>query len=512
MEGSCGLCGAPCEKKCANCRGVFYCSVKHQREHWRSHKKSCPAFSVCRDDKVGRFLVASRNLKFGDVILKEAPLVTGPSQFTAPVCLGCLQEIHENTATKCSRCGWPMCSQECQEAETHAEECRISAARGGITIEHFICPHPIYQCVLTLRCLLTERSCPDKWQQLSQLESHSTSRKDSLQWLSDREHVAKFIPRFFKEQRWTEDEILRVLGIVYINGHEVPLTEPAYVAIYATASLFEHSCLANVAKSFTDAGEIVFWAAQDIRKGDRLSICYTDALWGTQQRQEHLSQTKMFTCSCPRCLDVTELGSNFSALNCETPCAGLLLAKDSNWHCQVCSRTVPKADVESLLEKAAQDASKMKSSVQGCLDFIRMHEKSLPPNHFIMIDVKCVLAQKIGEGHPQELQKAPDELLEMKARLCREILDLIALLAPAENRSHGCMHFELHAALAEIARRGVENGLNCQDLLDKSLWHAEQAARWLSQEPSVLVEGKICAQARINVDTLRVVLQNGLTK
>lgn len=51
---------------------------------------------VCHNDKIGRYYVATRNIKQGEVVLKEAPLVIGPSQITVPVCVGCLQVIFEN--------------------------------------------------------------------------------------------------------------------------------------------------------------------------------------------------------------------------------------------------------------------------------------------------------------------------------------------------------------------------------------------------------------------------------
>uniref|UniRef100_A0A1B0GHX9 Putative histone tail methylase n=1 Tax=Lutzomyia longipalpis TaxID=7200 RepID=A0A1B0GHX9_LUTLO len=503
--GNCVICGVECEKKCASCHRVFYCSVEHQRDGWKSHKKSCPVYRICHDGTIGRFLVATRNIKFGDVVLKEAPLVVGPSQLTAPVCLGCLQEVNERTMIKCAKCGWPMCSKDCQEAPNHAEECKLSAARGGVTIEHFVAPHPIYQCILTLRCLLMEQSCPEKWEKISQLESHNDRRKDSQQWLSDREYVAKFIPKFFKiPERWKEEEIMRILGIVYINGHEVPLTDPAYVAIYATASFFEHCCCANVAKSFTDSGDVVFWAARDIKKDEHLSICYTDALWGTQARQEHLQQTKMFSCM--------QLNVKLSAKLVLLDAMGCYCQKD-RWRgprsgCVVNANEKLHANTfEELVEKAGHDAVEMKESLRGCQEFLRKYEKILSPNHFIMCDVKCVMGQKIGEGNPQELQNIPMDMLEMKGKLCNEMLELFALLAPAENRSHGCMHFELHAALAEMARRGAECGIDCKDILEKSLWHAQKATQWLEKEPSVLVEGKNLCQAKINVNSLKIVLK-----
>lgn len=47
-----------------------------------------------------------------------------------------------------------------------------------------------------------------------------------------------------------------------------------------------------------------------------LSTMYTNALWGTQARREHLALTKYFNCCCERCSDPTELGTYFSAMKC----------------------------------------------------------------------------------------------------------------------------------------------------------------------------------------------------
>lgn len=205
-----------------------------------------------------------------------------------------------------------------KKSPDHENECKLTAARGAkLELTHYFSPHPTYQCLTVLRCLLLKEHDPIKWEKLKKLESHCDDRRGSLQWRSDREGVAKFIPRFFKcPDKWTEDEILKIAGIIQINGHEVPLTEPPHVTIYDLSSLIEHSCAPNLTKSFTSKGELVFWSPSSIKKGEHLSICYSDALWGTDGRQNHLMQTKMFKCDCKRCSDVTEMGTFFSAIKC----------------------------------------------------------------------------------------------------------------------------------------------------------------------------------------------------
>ena len=58
--------------------------------------------------EIGRFVVASRDIEAGEVIMEEPPITVGPRQFTGVVCLGCHKQIDGNF--RCD-CGWPICSK-----------------------------------------------------------------------------------------------------------------------------------------------------------------------------------------------------------------------------------------------------------------------------------------------------------------------------------------------------------------------------------------------------------------
>lgn len=89
--GNCFVCNKACKLRCSSCLQVFYCSAEHQKQDWKTHKVQCSPMRVCHNDKIGRHYVATRNIKPGEIVLKESPLIIGPSQVTAPVCVGCLQ-------------------------------------------------------------------------------------------------------------------------------------------------------------------------------------------------------------------------------------------------------------------------------------------------------------------------------------------------------------------------------------------------------------------------------------
>ena len=105
---------------------------------------------------VGRVLAATRNIAQWQTVIEDAALVAGPKH--APVCLGCLRALDPSTAVQCARCGWPLCSAQCEAAPRHQVECAV-LARGGLAPELTKClsqqqQHPLYPVVTVLRVLL----------------------------------------------------------------------------------------------------------------------------------------------------------------------------------------------------------------------------------------------------------------------------------------------------------------------------------------------------------------------
>ena len=41
VNGKCGLCSKEARKSCAKCRLMVYCGKECQRQHWKTHKKTC---------------------------------------------------------------------------------------------------------------------------------------------------------------------------------------------------------------------------------------------------------------------------------------------------------------------------------------------------------------------------------------------------------------------------------------------------------------------------------------
>ena len=57
-------------------------------------KRRTLIFQICTDNpEMGRYIIATRDLKPGELILAEAPLVIAPMAVTPPVCLVCYKPV-----------------------------------------------------------------------------------------------------------------------------------------------------------------------------------------------------------------------------------------------------------------------------------------------------------------------------------------------------------------------------------------------------------------------------------
>lgn len=69
-------------------------------------------------------------------------------------------------------------------------------------------------------------------------------------------------------------------------------------------------------------------AAVDVEAGGELHSSYTYSLWPTLVRREFLRESKYFDCTCERCSDKTELGTQCGTLKCQKCDNGIILSTD----------------------------------------------------------------------------------------------------------------------------------------------------------------------------------------
>lgn len=325
----CALCQAHATQLCAACRGVVYCSREHQKEHWkRGHKSECKCYEVASNETLGRHLRATRDIKMGEQILREAPLMLGPKVASAPLCLGCHRNLPPpvkpaQNYQKCSACSWPLCSAECEQSPHHVNECRLMAGSNFQSKINYNPKEPerkesAYCVIMLLRCMQLKQSNPAAFAKISELEDHLKERLETPLYQVLRANLITFIKTVLGLRDWSEMEILRLAAILDTNTFELrqPHENRKVRALYPGAAMISHDCAPNMRHRFDDDMNIVFLAKRKIAKGEILSISYTQPLRSTIQRRLHLRQAKCFDCACARCVDPTELGSFAGAHNC----------------------------------------------------------------------------------------------------------------------------------------------------------------------------------------------------
>ncbi|XP_023326741.1 uncharacterized protein LOC111700149 isoform X2 [Eurytemora carolleeae] len=505
--GDCVVCGRLAKAACSGCKHVFYCTREHQKKDWTSHKDSCKEFfklpyRVERSKKLGRFLAATKDLAEGELILQESPMVIGPRQLTKPVCLGCHKEIASSSEMiKCIRCNWPVCSLKCQDSPQHDPECRATKAAGSkVNVEVFNQTNMMYACITVIRALALQDGPKKVWEDYVKFDSHLDERiKTPIYNKVNKEKVVFFMHHYLGIKRYSDLEILEASGKLDTNCFEIRQNGQNLRAMYRTACIISHDCTPNTRHTFSPDNSINIYTTRKIEKGSIISATYTNTLWPTLQRREHLNMSKCFWCSCRRCRDPTELGSYLSAIRCSR-CLGFRdnvqnndlqyitptnpLNPESLWKCSKCTNIQKASQIKSGNASVSNELSQVnKGSCEALLKFLHAQEPVLGPNNHHVVEVKYTIVSILGNRKPYMLSDLSMELLQIKERFCRELLNIADLIEPGYSRWRGQLLLELQMAIVALAAGQAEAGMISKS---KAKEKAEEGLQTLTLASSIL--------------------------
>ncbi|XP_065370045.1 SET domain-containing protein SmydA-8 [Calliphora vicina] len=494
----CAVCQIPATLFCSACKVVKYCGAEHQRQHWKLHKKECRCFRIDNDATVGRYLLATKDIKAGTTIFCEAPLVVGPKWYLTekeqevPVmpCVGCFTPCRMG-AYQCPKCHWPCCSPDCEGLDNpnlHALECCILMLGSGPKPAgdmNALLDYYRSDALLVLKCLILQRQNTKKWSELMDMQSHEEDRQGTELQEDAEQRIVSYLQRNFLQplktvERQTKSKHLpeydsailhRICGIIETNYMCISLSSGLELSgVFYTACMMEHSCLPNCYFQFDQHNgfRISVIAGRDIKKGEHLKIMYSNMLWATQMRHEHLMITKHFLCSCERCRDPTEMGTNFNALRCvgdvNVECDGIQLPKDpldskSDWVCNKCPMIISGEEVRYLLTQMTEEVESLlarKPTLKQVESLIDKLSTFLHPNHYHMFSLKHSLIQLYGNELGYKMQQLSEEQLTKKLNMCEELYEICQKLDPFTIRLSiyvGIILYEKHTVLVEQAKR-----------------------------------------------------------
>ena len=291
------MCGAEATSRCAGCYGVAYCTVECQKGAWQDHKPSCNKPYTVKDSKAyGRYMVATRNLAPGDIILREKAALVGPSLDGAkPQCLGCSVGLTE-VFHPCSLCKGPLCSKKCEKHPMHVDECKqlkLNAGaiynrpdHGSMVKRKHLPENCSYQAILPIRAMLLKKTDIKKYKAVLGLQGHVEERKEMKKDVVVKEQVLPVVQQF-KLQEAHEDMIQNLCGIFDTNCFEISPSGAgdSLSAIFPAAAMMMHSCYKNTRLTFTDDHVLTILARSPIKKGEKIYHTYAHTFKTTTIRR-----------------------------------------------------------------------------------------------------------------------------------------------------------------------------------------------------------------------------------
>lgn len=249
-------------------------------------------------------MVASREIKAGEVIFKELPLTFGPSEMTRPVCLGCYKEVDIRTPT-CDKCGFPMC---CDKIKVHQEfECSTFGKNNykvNASTFNFGEDEPAYSVISPLRTFILQSKNPELFNLVWMQMSHLAKRRESQFWVEKTKKVLDLLKTMAGLEEKDEPVIEAILGIHLVNDFEISMqdrtveenTTQSIRGLFGLASMPNHDCLANTTHEFSSADGFAMTvkALTDIQENQDITHNYTEPLDPVLSRQGVLKMGKFF--------------------------------------------------------------------------------------------------------------------------------------------------------------------------------------------------------------------------
>jgi len=525
---SCKVCNGEALSRCSGCFSVAYCKAECQKSDWATHKPNCSKpYAVKENNKVGRYMVATRNLKAGDVILREKAAVVGPSlEQSKPICVACAKSL-QKTWHLCNKCKAPLCSKNCENHPLHVEECKVLKMNPGGMYTYYqngtfqkkkaIPENANYQIILPIRAMLLKKQDVKKYKALTSLESHLKEREEMQKTDVIKEKVIPIVQQY-KIQEAHDDMLQTLCGIFDTNCFELcPSGAGDTISgVFPSAAMMMHSCYKNSRLTFSDDHVITILARTDIKKGDPIYHTYARTFNSTTIRRIGLFQGKHFGCECVRCKDPTEFNSFSSAVLCS--CSGTVIAEDpldltkeAQWKCQECSNTIPALTVACQEKDVIMDLNGIqKDDVSGLEDFLSRYRKILHPSHAAMMEVKKSLSVGYGRFPGYTFDKLSMEKLKKKIQFSKEVLDFVTILEPGLSTQKALTLYELWQAEVELWER-----LRAEDKMTKEeyesnlktvLKYLEESSLILKYEPENSIHGQLSKDIDIKLTAEKIKL------
>ncbi|XP_023323790.1 protein msta [Eurytemora carolleeae] len=459
-DSACWLCKKSGNIACSAC-STTACSEFHLAAHYtqiQGQEKKCRPIRVEYREGAGNCLVATADIKPGEVILQEYPAVVAPSLVSATVCLECLRNWQG--ANLCSKCKFPVCNKECEQGTNHKQECSVLALLPTApTFKPDERSNPAFALIGVIRFLFLQEN-PDLADRTSLLMDHVDDIKGSPDLLNMWEGTAvQQLVRELPNSKYTKEDVLRAVGVLHTNsvagmgrGH----------ALYPTFSLTNHSCICNSRFQIYPDRSILLRAQVSIPKGSEITTQYLTPLIGTMPRRQKIRKNWFFSCICDRCADPTEKGTFLSGIICQS-CQDIVLPAnpldyETTWKCMKCSVETTGATVQALMNSLQADLDSTDPADFDALQTKRKNwAKVLHQNHYLFLQLKRNILGCLKMLPEARLEQQNRKRLELQVALAEQNIQVFDVLDPGLTILRGRMIQHCNGPKLQLANMDLKN-------------------------------------------------------
>ncbi|XP_063903795.1 SET and MYND domain-containing protein 4-like [Zophobas morio] len=315
------------------------------------------------DEKYGRHIIATRDIKIGEILVVEKPyvVVLQPDRFSKPSCFcyGCLVFCYN--PIPCTKCHKRLyCSETCREKDFqtyHKHECLILPF---IDQFMYLTDYWLLALKITLVAMNDENNTEpgyrsDRYKEVKELRTHRAECTLEKMYLLSLFSTKLFVLLREKSTLFEEisgrEEIFKELYFCNLLMSKIncigmedwyshsKYESPMYgTGLFPLFSMFNHSCYPNTTWTYCGSTMIIR-AYSPIKKGEQCFISYgiTFSEHDLKYRQERLQSLFKFTCTCKACKE------NWPVLT----------SREMDWTFNEESITKLKENIEELTDKQA---------------------------------------------------------------------------------------------------------------------------------------------------------------
>jgi len=397
--------------------------------HLAPFKDKEPAWQIGVSEKIaGRGVFATRNIKRGEVIFYDSPLLIGLAarkEDTLNSCSNCFKLLPETKFMCRQGCGLPICSI-CSKKKQHKSDCDLFKSWQPIE------PDVANSVMIRLLCVARAINLTKEQRDLiyclqANLDNnHRTEVRNGAKCFKNFPTDKKIIEIMNRSVA-----VLRTNGFDETSDRTNDNQEFFYRALFPLFALLNHDCTPNSYYTFEDkTNNMIVKASIDIPEGTEITTTYTKLFTGNIARHLYLKMKKNFTCKCERCSDSTEKGSFISAVYCrDTNCTGFSVPETTglphpNWNCLVCKQKSTHAQMVKYQDFAAGAiSSKLHSnSLRNLIAYVSEKSSSfIPDSNYVVIDAKLLVIGRLKKSK----EDCSDEEAKAKAKYCQDILNIM---------------------------------------------------------------------------------------